>query len=69
MSLMTITIIQRLEGNKKKNHCEGAGDQNSNKSHHLLYLWQQENTKPKPSIIIIIIAKKKKAHPDQVLYL
>jgi hypothetical protein len=45
-------------GSKKKNYHESACDQDTNKSHHLLYLWQQEK-KPKPSIIVIMIARKK----------
>jgi hypothetical protein len=40
---MIVTIIQGLwkEGSKtKKIYYEGGCDQNANKSHHLLYLWQ-----------------------------
>jgi len=69
---MTITLIQELwkEGSKtKKNYCEGACDQKANKSHHLLYLWQQEKNKPKPSITVNMIARQKRAHPDHLLYL
>jgi hypothetical protein len=50
-------------------YCESACDQNANKSHHLVYLWQQEKNKPKPSIIVIMIARKEGAHLDHLLYL
>jgi hypothetical protein len=45
---MIIRIIQGMwkENSKKKNYCEGACDQNANKSHHPLYLWQQEQKNP-----------------------
>jgi hypothetical protein len=43
--------------------------ENANKSHHLLYLWQQEKNKPKPSIIVIMSIRKKRAHPNHLLYL
>jgi hypothetical protein len=69
---MIVTIIQGLwkEGSKtKKNYYEGGCDQNANKSHHLLYLWQQEKNKPTPSIIVSMIARKKRAHPNHLLYL
>jgi hypothetical protein len=56
---MKFLVATRLwkEGKEKKQYCENACDQNANKSHHLLYLWQ-----PKPSIIIIMIARKKWTH-------
>jgi hypothetical protein len=37
--------------------------ENANKFHHLLYLWQQEKNKPKPSIIVIM-ATRKKTNPN-----
>jgi len=69
---MTVTLIQGLwkEGSRtKKIYYESACDQKANKSHHLLYLCQQEKNKPKPSIIVIMIARQKRAHPDHLLYL
>jgi hypothetical protein len=33
-------------------HC--TVKENANKFHHLLYLWQQEKNKPKPSIIVFM---------------
>jgi hypothetical protein len=68
---MIVTIIQGLwkEGSKKKKYCEGACDQNANKSHHLVYLWHQEKNKPKPFFIVIMATRKKQTHPDHLLYL
>jgi hypothetical protein len=43
--------------------------ENPNKSHHLLYLWQQGKNKPKPSLIVIMATKKKQTHLNHLLYL
>jgi hypothetical protein len=69
---MTVTIIQGLwkEGSKTKNiYYKGGSDQKAKKSHHLLYLWQQDKNKLTPFIIVITIARKKRAHPNHLLYL
>jgi hypothetical protein len=36
---------------------------NANKSHHLLYLWQQQKNEPKPSLIVIMAARKNEPTP------
>ncbi len=40
-----VTTMLWKEGNKKFFYYESACDQNVNKSHHLLYLWQQDKKK------------------------
>ncbi len=39
-----------------------------NKSHHLLYLWQQGKNKPKPFLIVIMATRKKQTHLNHLLY-
>ncbi len=60
-----------VAGRKQENkiYCEGACDRNTNKSHHLICLWEQEKNKSKPSTIVIMIARKEGAHPYHLLYL
>ncbi len=41
----------------------------ASKSHHIVYLWQQEKNKPKPFIIIIMTARKNQTHLNLLLYL
>jgi len=43
--------------------------ENVNKSHHLLYLWKQQKTRPKPSLTVIMATRKNWTHPHHLLYL